>query len=436
MGTIYKRKEFYCKTCKPGGGKRLARTVDRLACNAAGHDVEERESNVFWVKYSRGGKSYAESSESERKADAKRLLQRLEGDIVRGKPITPKIGRLTFEDAAKDLLADYTTNGKRSYAVVERRVRKHLTPFFAGRRMSEITPTEVRAFIVHRQTDPSILVRKARTTEEPDGTEREIPEERRPASNAEINRELALLKRMFSLAVQAEKLLYRPHVPMLREDNVRTGFFEPEPYRSLLTHLPEEIRPVIEMAYLTGWRIASEVLGLEWRRVDFEAGEVRLDAGTTKNGEGRTFPLTVDLRAVLLAQHSEHERLKKAGHIFPLVFFREVAEGRGGETKPQRIVSFAKAWKSACRAAGCPGRLPHDLRRTAIRNLVRAGVPERVAMQLTGHKTRSVFERYNIISEGDLRDAARRLDARSESYGLATVTPFRREGVSCGEQIS
>lgn len=421
MGTIYQRKEFYCKTCKPGGGKRLARTADREACQAANHDIEERKSNVFWVKYSRGGKSYAESSESERKGDAKRLLQRLEGDIVRGKPITPKIGRLTFEDAAKDLLADYTTNGKRSHVVVKRRVEKHLTPFFRGRRMSEITPTEVRAYIVHRQTDPSVLVRKGRTVEDSDGTTREIPDERRPASNAEINRELALLKRMFSLAVQAEKLLYRPHIPMLTEHNVRTGFFEVEQYQSVLGHLPFEIQPVIAFAYTTGWRIASEVLGLEWRRVDFEAGEVRLDVGTTKNGDGRTFPLTGELRRVLQAQEAERDRLKKAGHICPFVFFREVAEGRGGEKKPQRIVSFAKAWKSACRAAGCPGRLPHDLRRTAVRNLVRAGVPERVAMQLTGHKTRSVFERYNIVSENDLREAVRKLDARSPMRAKVTV---------------
>jgi len=88
------------------------------------------------------------------------------------------------------------------------------------------------------------------------------------------------------------------------------------------------------------------------------------------------------------------------------VFVRLVAAGRGGPKKAQRIVSLTKAWKAACAAAGCPGRIPHDLRRTAVRNMVRRGVPERVAMQLTGHKTRSIFERYNIVSAGDLRTAA------------------------------
>ena len=165
------------------------------------------------------------------------------------------------------------------------------------------------------------------------------------------------------------------------------------------------------MAYLTGWRIASEILPLEWRQVDFVEGEVRLDAGTTKNGEGRVFPMTTDLRTVLTAQQSEHTRLKKAGHIFPQVFFREVADGRGGVKKPQPIVSFGKAWKVACRAAGCPGKIPHDLRRTAVRNFVRNGIPERVAMQLTGHKTASVFQRYNIVSGGDLREAAQKMNA-------------------------
>jgi integrase len=143
--------------------------------------------------------------------------------------------------------------------------------------------------------------------------------------------------------------------------------------------------------------------------VDFKASEVRLEPGTTKNTEGRVFKMTTDLRRLLEEQRDERDRLKKLGKICPWVFFRMVAEERGGEKQPQRIISFNKSWANACVAAGCPGRIPHDLRRTAVRNMVRAGIPERVAMKVTGHKTRSVFERYNIVSDGDLSDAAQRL---------------------------
>src|SRR5205085_6395588 len=139
-------------------------------------------------------------------------------------------------------------------------------------------------------------------------TKQTTPEERKTASSAEINRELALLKRMFSLAMQAAKLLYKPHIPMLKENNVRTGFFEREQFESVLAHLPAEIQPVIEFAYITGWRIRSEVLPLEWRQVDFAAGEVRLDAGTTKNGHGRVIHMTDGLRKVLQTQFIEHEK--------------------------------------------------------------------------------------------------------------------------------
>ncbi len=407
MGSIYRRIERHCATCK----KRLARTADRLACEAAGHTVDERKSSIYWIKYTRGGKSYDESSESKRKDEARKLLQKREGDIIHGKHVTPKFDKITFDDAAADLLADYKTNGKRSLGVVERRITKHLKPFFTDCRMVNITTAKIRAYILGRQTEDTVLVKKAQTVTLLDGTEQIVPEIRRPASNAEINRELALLKRMFTLALQSEKLGHRPYIPMLKENNVRTGFFEREQFQSVLAHLPAEIRPVIEFAYITGWRIKSEVLPVKWRQVDFDVGEVRLDAGTTKNGEGRVFPMTAELRRVLKAQEAERDRLKKSGTIVPWVFFREVAEGRGGPKKPCPILAFDKSWQSACRAAGCPGRIPHDLRRTAVRNLVRAGIPERVAMKMTGHKTPSVFQRYNIVSDGDLREAARKLDS-------------------------
>jgi integrase len=338
------------------------------------------------------------------------MLQLREGKIAEGVPVTPKIGRLTFEEAAIELINDYRTNNKRSLRVVDRRVEKHLTPYFRGSKMANLSTADVRAYIAHRQ-EQGIVGVKGRHKGLRVGD----------VSNAEINRELALLKRMFTLALQDGKLLHRPHIPMLAEHNVRTGFFEKEQLHSVLTHLPDEIRPVIQFAAITGWRIASEVLPLEWRQVDMKVGEVRLDAGKTKNGEARTFPFTTDLRALLEIQDEAREQLQRSGHITPHVFFRLVAEERGGEKRPRRITSFGKAWKSACLEAGCPGRIPHDLRRTAIRTMVRHGVPERVAMMLSGHKTRSVFERYNIVSHGDLRDAARKLNGVAGSLPLATA---------------
>jgi integrase len=366
---------------------------------------------IWWIRYYRAGRRFEESSGSQKKGVAVDLLKKREGDVAHGLAVSPKIGRLRFEEAATDLLNDYTVNGKRSVDEVKRRIEKHLAPFFGGRRMANITTADVRAFVAERQQQKEV-VRRAYEIKKKDGSVLKVPEQRRTVegvSNAEVNRELQHLKRMYGLAVQSGKLLHKPHIPLLREDNTRTGFFEPEQFHSVLAHLPEALQPIVEFAYITGWRIASEVLPLLWRQVDLKAGEVRLDAGTTKNREGRVFPLTDDLRALLEAQHDQHLALKKAGKIEPHVFVRMVAKGRGGEKYPRPITTFGKAWAAACEAAGCPGRIPHDLRRTAVRNMVRRGIPERVAMQLTGHKTRSVFERYNIVSEGDLRSAAEQL---------------------------
>ena len=175
------------------------------------------------------------------------------------------------------------------------------------------------------------------------------------------------------------------------------------------------MRGIAAFAFVTGWRTPSEILPLEWRQVDLKAGEVRLDVGATKNGEGRVFPVTIELRRILNAQQAIAQVVKREHGTIPRQVFCFTTGAKAGQGVTEG--AYNKAWRKARIAAGCPGRIPHDFRRTAVRNLVRAGVPERVAMQMTGHKTRAVFERYNIGSEGDLRDAAQRLDASASAAG-------------------
>ena len=380
----------------------------------------KRRGQTWWIRYYRNGRRFEESSGSKKESDAKSLLRLREGDIERGVAVTPKVGRIRFDEALKYVINDYRTNRKRSLDDVERRIEKHLTPFFGNRRMTSITTADIREYIDSRQKATTVA-RKAFTFTARDGTPRHVPEQRRTVagvSNGEINRELTALKRMFNLAIQAGKLLQKPHIPFLKEDNVRVGFFEREQFLSVLQRLPEPVRPVATFAYITGWRIDSEVLSLEWRQVDFGAGEVRLDPGRTKNGEGRTFPMTRDLRELLDHQRAITENLQRRKKVVCRSVFH-----RAG----QPIKSFRVAFRSACTEAGCPGRVLHDFRRTAVRNLVRAGIPERVAMQMTGHKTRSVFERYNIVSAGDLREAAKRLDAATGTISgtIEQIQPAR-----------
>jgi integrase len=141
-------------------------------------------------------------------------------------------------------------------------------------------------------------------------------------SNGEINRELTTLKRIFNLARQNGKLTNTPHIPMLKERNVRTGLFEREQIERVLGHLPPAVQPAVHFAFITGWRIPSEVLPLQWRHVDFEIRVVRLDPHTTKNDEGRTFPFTDALQHLLEAQKTEHDRLRAEDVICPCVFHR------------------------------------------------------------------------------------------------------------------
>lgn len=198
---------------------------------------------------------------------------------------------------------------------------------------------------------------------------------------------------------------------MLKEAPPRKGFLEYGHFQRLREELPECLRTAVTMAYYTGMRL-GEILSLRWRNINFLEAEARLDPGTTKNDDPRTIPLAGELLGMLKIERQKNQHGE-------FVFTRD--------GKPIKI--FRKAWASACERAGLTGLLFHDLRRTGLRNLVRAGVPERVAMAISGHKTRSVFERYNIVSGRDLKDATRRLEeylASQSGANSGQITPGDR----------
>ncbi len=224
-------------------------------------------------------------------------------------------------------------------------------------------------------------------------------------ANGTINRELAMLTKMLRFAYERGKLLRLPVIHKLKEPAPRQGFFEPDQFNAVRRRLPETQQIAVSIAYTYAWRMHSQVLTLEQAQVNIEAGTLELYAGRTKNGEGRLVYLTPELKALLIAQVRRVKQLSRTlNRVIPYLF-----PHLDGRHKGDRIRDFTKRWKSACRETGVPGMLRHDLRRTSVRNLVNAGVPERVSMTITGHKTRSVFDRYHIVNPSDLREATRKI---------------------------
>lgn len=336
-----------------------------------------KRGGTWWIKYYVDGKAVYESAKTSDRGEARRFLQSRQGQLAEGRYLGPAVDRTTWDDLAALVIEDYRTNGKKTLKDAEHRINRHLTPFFGGKRAKDISAADVQAFVAKRQADE--------------------------ATNGEINRELAFLRRGFNLGLQSELVIRKPAIRMLKEAAPRAGFFEQTEYEALLAKLPDYLRPPITFAYWTGWRIYSEILTLTWDQVDLQEGTVRLFAGTTKNGEGRVVALPAELGELLDRLWAEHTSLYPSCR---LVFHRS------GEP----IKAFRDAWDSACKRAGLidakgkAAKIPHDFRRTAARNMVRAGIPERVVMQLLGHKTRSMLDRYNVVNEGDLREAAKRLE--------------------------
>ncbi|UCG86934.1 MAG: tyrosine-type recombinase/integrase [Gemmatimonadota bacterium] len=344
------------------------------------------------------------------KSAARKQLNAVQGAIAEGRHHVTA-DRLRYDDLEQMMFDHY--DRMPSYDRVKRALTTHLRAFFGFYKAKNITAAAIKEYVKHRRSEG--------------------------AADGVIRYELALLRQGLRLAVEDEKLSRCPPFPSLEVDNARKGFFEPSEFEALKANIAEHHRGWLEFAYLTGWRVKSEVLTRQWQHVDFQAGTIRLEPGETKNGKGRTFPFDVlpELGAVLEAQRAYTDKWERVnGQVIPWVFH--------SKGKPLRDVR--RVWRTASTRAGLmvpktdaegkvlvgkdgkplsvPARIPHDFRRTAVRRLERAGVSRSVAKQLVGHASDAIYERYAITSESDLREGLEKVARLREADG-AKILPMR-----------
>ena len=312
------------------------------------------------------------------------------GDAHATAPLTCTFGPQgpTLGDLIDGYLQDYQVRQFRSVSTARGRVA-HLAAFF-GRdaRAAALTTHQIRQYQLARRAAG--------------------------AATGTINRETSALHRMGTLAVHWGWLDTVPGFPdRLRENPPRQGFFEHPEYLAVRAHLPAPWQDILDLAYYSGWR-KQEILGLTWEEIDMAGGVIRLSPARSKTLVGRILPISQPIAEALARRRARRDPDS------PLVFHRDGIPVRRWRT----------AWRTACQAAGVPTRFLHDCRRTAARNLIRANVPERVAMLLTGHKSRAIFDRYNIIHEQELLDAGDQLVAYLAQQ--AQAVPARRRSHAAG----
>jgi integrase len=346
---------------------------------------------MWWASYYRNGVELRESTRirvddsserSEKKALAflKERTEEVTAEKKGGSAfVTARQQRITVSELLDALEADFKLRG-----IYNARVASHMRPVrehFGYCRAVDLTAEDVDSYIANRRAAGR--------------------------SDTTINRETQPLAKAFKLAIERKHLSAMPKVRHLSEkENARQGFFSDTEFRSVVAGLPSHLRDFARFAYLTGWR-KGEIASLRWE--DVEGDVIRLRARNSKNREARMVTLDGEL-ADIIEQCQLHRQVNsKEGDV---MLCGSVFHKHGKPIRDTR-----KAWATACRLAGVQGKLFHDLRRTAVRNMVRAGVPERVAMDISGHKTRSIFDRYNIVSERDLRDAM----LRTQSYLIAAA---------------
>jgi len=332
-------------------------------------------SPFLWIKYHKAGMPIRESTRTADFREAARFLRQRLAEAESSPAESPRI-----EQLAGDLFRNYQINEHRSLGDVKARWRLHLKPFLGSMPATELDSQQLERYVDRRREEH--------------------------ASNATINRELACLKRMYRLAYQASppRVPSVPHFPHLKENNVRQGFVTPEQFANLVVTCNDLwLRAMLETAYNYGWRV-SELLRLRVGQVDLVARTIRLDPGTTKNREGRE--VTIESGTLLRLLRHCVEGKRPEDHVFT----------RGD--KPVR--DFRKSWENLCTAAGVPGLLFHDLRRSAARSLRAAGVPEEIIMRIAGWKTSNIFKRYAIVDQGDIRAALQQLERTRQKQSEPT----------------
>jgi integrase len=364
---------------------------------------------ILWVAYYLRGRQYRESSHSDKPSIAAKLLKRRLRETGNGAFAGPDAERVTFEQLAAGLVTDYQVNGRRSLKRAELSI-KHLRESFGQRRAVEITRNKLDAHVAARLAGGV-----------------------KPAT---VQAEIAALRRMFSLAVRAGLLPTRPAFDNLKFENTRTKSFTDAELRSVLDVLehgrpatakdPEllpqpDLAAVVSFAAMTGWRVPSEVLRLQWAQVDLAAGTVSLARGETKSGHPRVFPFAAmpQLSAVLHEQRERTSALEREhGVIIPHVFHRA---GRP-------IRNPYGPWRAACAAAGLPGGLFHDLRRTAARGLRSLGLSDRDICELCGWETQVMLGRYLGPDPAGVADRLRAKIGESETKTRTFRARFQDSG--------
>jgi len=333
-------------------------------------------SNVWWIKFYVRGIPRRESSHSTDRKVAERLLKHRLAAVEMNIPVIRTNVRI--DELIADLLAEYRRERRKSTSYVEMRWKQHMQPFFTRMKADDLNTDMVQRYCAKREAEG--------------------------VCGPTINRELAILKRAYYLALRRTPAKVRscPVIPMYAENDARTGFLEEADYIQLRQECSKVeglwLRTLVTVAYNFAWR-KGELLNLRVRQVDLASRTIRLDVGTTKNGDAREVSMTDEVLTLLTACITGKQN-------DDFVFTRS-------DGKP--VKSFRKVWSTVCEKAGVPELLFHDLRRSGVRNLVRLGVKETVAMEISGHKTRSVFDRYNITSKKDLADAAELLNKKQKS---------------------